>query len=218
MSRIAVFGAGGRAGRWAVTEAAGRGHQVTAVVRDPAKYPELAGDRVTVVAGDVTDPASVAALTAGHDAVISAVFQPGVPAGEFFPAAARALAAGLAASGVNRLLAVGIGTVLEVAPGVPLHDTEGFPSEHRDFSVGHAAELTVWQQAPQELDWLVLAPPPTFLDPEAAGTGRYRTGGTAVLEQPADAPLFRYADLAVALVDEIESPRHHRSLVAVAHG
>ncbi|MDH6139721.1 putative NADH-flavin reductase [Kitasatospora sp. GP30] len=216
--RIAVFGAGGRAGRWAVAEAARRGHEVTAVVRSPAKYPELTADGVTVVAGDVTDRASVTALTAGHDAVISAAGSYDVPADEFFPAAARSLAAGLADSGVRRLVAVGIGTALEAAPGVPLHDTEGFPPEHRGFSIGHAAELTVWQQAPEALDWVVLAPPPTFLDADGERTGRYRTGGTGLLELPADAPLFRYADLAVALVDEAQAPRHHRALVAVAHG
>ncbi|MCC9305607.1 NAD(P)H-binding protein [Kitasatospora sp. RB6PN24] len=216
--RIAVFGAGGGAGRRAVAEAVSRGHAVTAVVPNPATYPGPAADGVVVVAGDVTDQASVAALTAGHDAVISAVHRPGVPADEFFPAAARALTAGLAVSRVRRLVAVGIGTALDAAPGVPLHDTEGFPAEYRAFSIGHAAELAVWQQAPETLDWVVLAPPPTLLDADGERTGRYRTGGTGLLELPADAPPFRYADLAVALVDEAEAPRHHRALVAVAHG
>jgi putative NADH-flavin reductase len=217
MGSIVVFGAGGRAGRWAVAEAAGRGHRVTAVVRNPAGCPVPPGD-VTVVVGDVTDPASVAALTAGHDAVISAAGRLDVPAGEFFPAAARALTAGLTAAGVRRVVGVGIGTALHNEAGVALHDTDALPDEYREFSVGHAAELAVWQQAPEELDWLVVAPPPTFLDADGERTGRYRTGGTGVLELPADAPLFRYADLAVALVDEALEPRHHRSMVAVAHG
>ncbi|AIJ25602.1 NmrA family protein [Amycolatopsis methanolica 239] len=65
-----VFGAGGRAGRQAVAEAARRGHEVTAVVRDPAKHRAL--DGVELVAGDVTDTVSVAALVKDQDAVISA--------------------------------------------------------------------------------------------------------------------------------------------------
>lgn len=36
-----------------------------------------------------------------------------------------------------------------------------------------------------------------------------------MLPAPADAPLFAYADLAIALIDEIETPKHHRALVAV---
>ena len=49
MGEIVVFGAGGRAGRAAVAEARGRGHHVTAVVRDPAKYGDLGAEGVRVV-------------------------------------------------------------------------------------------------------------------------------------------------------------------------
>ncbi|MFD6812102.1 NAD(P)H-binding protein, partial [Streptomyces anthocyanicus] len=70
--KIIVFGAGGRVGRAAVAEAVARGHRVTAVVRDPARHPGLEAPGVTVVRGDVTDPESVAALAAGHDAALHA--------------------------------------------------------------------------------------------------------------------------------------------------
>ncbi|MGQ4433313.1 NAD(P)H-binding protein [Streptomyces sp. SAS_260] len=40
MSRIVVLGAGGRAGRAVTAEALGPGHEVTAVVRDPARFPD----------------------------------------------------------------------------------------------------------------------------------------------------------------------------------
>ncbi|WP_336214066.1 NAD(P)-dependent oxidoreductase [Nonomuraea sp. LPB2021202275-12-8] len=215
MSKIVIFGAGGRAGRHAVTVAADRGHHVTAVVRDPAKYPDLARDGVTVTGGDATDADSVAAVAAGHDAAISAVARLDVPAEEFYAGTAHALLDGLARAGVGRLVLIGIGTTLEIAPGVRLLDTPGFPADARAFSLGHAAELDVLRAADTAIDWLVLAPPATFLDAEAPGTGRYRIGGNQV---PAaeDGALFPYADLAAALVDEIESPKHHRTLVAVA--
>lgn len=41
MSGIVVFGAGGRAGRAVTAEARRRGYEVTAAVRDPARYAEL---------------------------------------------------------------------------------------------------------------------------------------------------------------------------------
>ncbi|MEV4215444.1 NAD(P)H-binding protein [Micromonospora sp. NPDC049662] len=63
---IVIFGAGGRAGRRAVAEARRRGHRVTAVVRDPAAHGDLG--EAHVVAGDVTDAASVARAAAGQDA------------------------------------------------------------------------------------------------------------------------------------------------------
>ncbi|MEO6083533.1 MAG: NAD(P)H-binding protein [Umezawaea sp.] len=216
MSRIVVFGAGGKAGSKAVAEAASRGHQVTAVVRDPAKYAHLASDSVTVVAGDVTDPADVASVAAGHDAVVQAAYQQDLPVDEYFACAATALLDGLANAGVGRLVAVGIGTTLEVAPGVLVHDTEGFPAEGKAFSLGHVAQLEVLKAATGDVDWVVLAPPPAILDAEAEAAGEYRSGGTSVLPAEEGAPAFSYADLAVALIDEIENPKHHRTLVAVA--
>ncbi|MEQ4717169.1 NAD(P)H-binding protein [Nonomuraea sp. B19D2] len=215
MSKIVVFGAGGRAGRRVVAEAAGRGHEVTAVVRDPAKYPALVespGARVRVVAGDVTDLGGVAEAAAGHDAAVQAAARMDMPSEEFYTAAARALTGGLARAGVSRLVALGIGSLLEVSPGVRLVDTPDFPADARAFSLGHAAELEVFEGA--ELDWVVLAPPPVFLDESASRTGRYRIGGGQV---PALEPPLSFADLAVAVVDEVERPAHHRVQVAVSY-
>ncbi|MEO3870821.1 hypothetical protein ABGB18_18580 [Nonomuraea sp. B12E4] len=96
-----------------------------------------------------------------------------------------------------------------------LIDTPGFPAEARAFSLGHAVELAVLAES--GLDWVVLAPPPVILDAEAARTGRYRFGDGRVPERgPAD-PVFSYADLAVALVEEAERPQWHRVQVAVSY-
>ncbi|MFE9854529.1 NAD(P)-dependent oxidoreductase [Streptomyces sp. NPDC005780] len=213
-SRIVVFGAGGRAGRHAVAEAVARGHQVTAVVRDPARYTDLAGAGVTMVAGDVTRADSVAEVAAGHDAAISAAGRLDMPSDAFYVGAAHALLDGLARAEVGRLVLIGIGSTLETAPGVAVHDAPGFPEEARAFSLGHTAELDVLRAAETDIDWLVIAPPPVMLDDKAPRTGRYRTGGEQVIAD--GAPSFSYADLAVALIDEIETPKHRRSLVAVA--
>ncbi|HEY9330851.1 MAG TPA: NAD(P)H-binding protein [Streptomyces sp.] len=213
-SSIVVFGAGGRAGRRAVAEAVARGHRVTAVVRDPDGYTDLAGDGVTIVAGDVTRADSVAEAAAGHDAAISAAGRLDMPSDEFYVSATHALLDGLARAGVGRLVLIGIGSTLETAPGVAVHDAPGFPAEARAFSLGHTAELAALRAAETDIDWLVVAPPPVMLDDTAPRTGRYRTGAGQVMAD--GAPSFSYADLAVALIDEIETPKHHRSLTAVA--
>jgi uncharacterized protein len=213
--KIVIFGAGGRAGRHAVTEAVARGHQVTAVVRDPGKYPDLAGPGVSLAAGDVTRPEDVAAAAAGHDAAVSTVYQDRIPAEEFYVSAARALLGGLAKAGVGRLLVIGIGTMLQTPEGTVLYDTPGFPEEARSLSLGHAAQASVLQAESAGIDWLVVVPPPVVLDDDASRTGCYRISGAQLLAGGQEEKPFSYADLAVAVIDEIEVPRHHRVLAAV---
>ncbi|MEU4832239.1 NAD(P)H-binding protein [Streptosporangium sp. NPDC023615] len=203
MSDVIVFGAGGRAGRTAVHEARRRGHRVTAVVRDPARHGDLAADGVRVVAGDITDADAVARLAPGHDAAIAAAYDFGTPPDVFFAAAARALLDGLARAGVPRLVSVGLASVLETASGTLLMDTPGYPQEYRSFSLGHAAGNEVLRASGTGIDWLVVSPSGDF-DHGGPRTGRYRRA-------PAEAgSRISYADFAIALLDEIDSPSHHR--------
>ncbi|MCZ2524112.1 NAD(P)-dependent oxidoreductase [Streptomyces sp. HB2AG] len=193
--RIIVFGSGGRVGREAVAEARRRGHDVTAARRAD---------------GDVTDPAAVARLAAGHDAAIVAVYEPGARPGEFFPAAARALAEGLTAAGVERLVSVGLASVLPTASGDLLMDTPGYPQEWREFYVGHAAGTEALRAAaPQALDWVVLSPAGDF-DREGEPSGGY-----AVAPAAADS-LITPGDFARALLDEAETPTLHRTHAGVS--
>jgi putative NADH-flavin reductase len=208
MSRIVVFGAGGRAGRAAVAEARRRGHQVTAVVREPGKYGGLAADGVRLAAGDVTDVDSVARVAEGHDAAISAVYDAGAEPAAFFTAAARALIDGLPQAGVGRLLVVGLASVLRDASGVALMDTPGYPQEYRSFYLAHAAGADVLRAANTELDWLVASPAGDF-DHSGVRTGQYRM---AVADAESR---VSYADLAVALLDEIDTPKHHRTHLGI---
>jgi putative NADH-flavin reductase len=96
------------------------------------------------VAGAATDPASVAAIAANHDAVISAVYRADIEPETFFVAAASALLTGAAKAGVPRLVAVSLGTVL---PGTP-----DLPTEHRPFTDARQAELHAFQQTDTDLD------------------------------------------------------------------
>jgi putative NADH-flavin reductase len=202
---IVVFGAGGRAGRQAVAEAHRRGHQVTAVVRDLAGHSGLTD--VRVVAGDVTDGVSIEHAAAGHDAAISAAVDLSVPPHDFFTASSRALTTGLAKAGVRRLVVVGLASIMPGASGAPLMDEPGYPNEYRTFYLGHAAGLNELRTC--DLDWAYVAPAGDF-DHDGTRTGRYR-----VAEHGDPASRITYADFAIALLDEIEAPRHHRAAVSV---
>ncbi|MBV6701794.1 NAD(P)-dependent oxidoreductase [Kitasatospora aureofaciens] len=202
---IVIFGAGGRVGRQAVAEARRRGHRVTAVVRDPAGHGKL--DDVRVAGGDVTDAASIAHAAAGHDAAISAAVNLSVPPHEFFTASSRALTAGLAKAGVHRLVVAGLASILPGASGAPLMDEPGYPNEYRSFYLGHAAGLDELRTS--GLDWAYVAPAGDF-DHDGTSTGRYQ-----VADHGDPASRITHADFAIALLDEIESPRHHSTTVSV---
>ncbi|WP_030661318.1 NAD(P)-dependent oxidoreductase [Streptomyces rimosus] len=206
---IVVFGAGGRAGRQAVAEAQRRGHRVTAVVRDPAAHGGGPAG-VRTVAGDVTDPLSVARTAAGHDAAINAAVDLSAAPAEFFTASSRALITGLAQAGVGRLVAVGLASVMPGPSGTLLMDEPGYPNEYRSFYLGHAAGLEELRTS--GLNWAYVAPAGDF-DHDGARTGRYRITGHG---DPADR--ISYADFAIALLDEAETPRHHRAAVCVREG
>lgn len=206
MSKIVIFGAGGRAGRQAVAEARRRGHDVTAVVRDPARYRDVAD----AVAGDVTSAADVAALAAGHDAAINAaaVYGEGTDPEAFFTGAARALVAGLGQAGVDRLVAVGLSALLPAPDGTQVLDA--IPAEFRPFCLAHAAGLEVLRAEDSGLDWVYVSPVGDF-DHDGARTGRYEIGEHGDLSVK-----ISYADFAVALLDEVENRRHVRVHLAVA--
>ncbi|MHC5906339.1 NAD(P)-dependent oxidoreductase [Streptomyces sp. S6] len=204
MDGIVVFGAGGRAGRAVCAEARRRGLAVAGVVRDPARYPELGADGMTVVRGDVTDPRAVLAGTAGRWAVVQAAagFEPG-----FFVRAVDAL---LTAEGVARLVVLGLFADLVGPDGRPMMEGAAVPPEHLAYAREHAAGLARLREVGGGVDWAVLTPGGELT--EGPVGGRYVVGGDQV---PEGAPGLSYADLAVAVVDEVEVPTLRRTRGAV---
>ncbi|GAB2842387.1 NAD(P)-dependent oxidoreductase [Actinocorallia aurea] len=204
---LVVFGAGGRAGRRAVAEGLRRGHRVTAVVRDPARHPDVP-EGARIVAGDVTDPSDVDRAAAGHDAAVNAAAELNADPHAFFTSASRALSAGLVSAGVGRLVAVGLSPVLPGPSGVPLVDEADYPPEHLPFILGHAAGLAELRSA--TFDWLYAAPTGDF-DHTGTPTGHYTTTPHS---DPAN--LITYPDFALALLDQIDTPTHHRTTLSIA--
>lgn len=218
--RIAVLGAGGRAGRAAVEEAHARGHRVVAIVRDPQRYPDLARERITVVRGDALDPGSVVAATAGCDAIVAAVTPFTAPPDSFegFDASYyERVADGLIAAGqggARRILVVSLFATLDLPDGRPVFDdSRAFPAELRPFAAAHAAGTARLTASDPDVDWLALAPPPQLI-PGGPRTGHYRLGDHTV-DLATEASLS-YADLAIAILDEIERPTRHREHIAVS--
>ena len=203
MANISLIGAAGHAGSRILKELSDRGHSVTAIGRNAAKIPALAG--VTATAGDVADEAGLARLLAGHDAVVSAV--------RFSDSDAATLIAAVRASGVKRYLVVGGAGSLEVAPGQRLVDQPDFPAVYKAEAT-KGAEFLDLLRGVTDLDWTFLSPSAMFVP--GARTGTFRLGGDALLTNETGSSIS-FEDYAIALVDEIEKPEHIRRRFTVGY-
>ncbi|MBD0691589.1 NAD(P)-dependent oxidoreductase [Streptomyces sp. CBMA123] len=211
--RITVFGATGNVGRRVVTEALSRGHDVTAVTRDPAK-PHGLPSTVTLAVGDASTPGDVARLAAGQDLVITAT-RPAPGREHELAATTRGLLAGLAGTGV-RLLAVGGAGSLTVpgTDGTILVESPGFPAEIRPIALACSAQLDLYR-ADEQVDWTYLSPA-ALLEP-GVRTGRFRLGRDELLLDAEGNSAISMEDLAVVLLDEAEQPVHRRARFTAAY-
>ena len=178
------------------------------MVRDPSRYGGLADGGVRITAGDVTDVADVAALAAGHDAAINTAAA--IDPETFFTSTAHALIKVLRQAGVDRLVTVGLASLLPGPDGTRLLDMPDFPAEFRPFCLAHAAGLEALRAEAATLDRVYVSPAGDF-DHEGERTGHYE-----IREHGDTAARISYADFALVLLDEAETPRHHRSHLAVA--
>jgi putative NADH-flavin reductase len=212
--KVALIGATGFVGTPVLAELLNRGHQVTVLARNPAKLAAQPG--LTVVAADALDAAQVAAAVAGHDAVVSA-YNPGwsePQIHDLFLQGSDAIVEGVKRAGLKRLLVVGGAGSLFVAPGVQLVDTPPFPAEYKQGALA-AREALNRLKLETTLDWSFVSPPIGLVP--GARTGQYRTGLDNLLPGVGDAPAgISVADLAVAMVDELETPRHVQQRFTVA--
>lgn len=206
--KIALIGATGFIGSHVLKELVGRGHEVTAISRNPEK---LVTDNklVTSKKGDVLNEEEVAKLVEGHDAVISA-YNPGWTNPDLyneFLQGARAIQAGVKKSGVKRLLVVGGAGSLEVAPGLQLIDTPQFPQEYK-AGAGAAREYQNILKKETELNWTFLSPAiEMHQGTSGVKKGIYRTGLDNPVFDENGRSILSVEDLAVAIVDEIEKPQ-----------
>jgi putative NADH-flavin reductase len=215
--KIALIGATGFVGKAVLEELLQRGHSVTTLLRSLTRLAPQ--PHLTTVVADAYDAGTVAAAVHGHDAVVSA-FNPGWNEPDLYEQFLRgsvAIEQGVAASGVRRLLVVGGAGSLYVAPGVQLVDTPDF-AEHVPPNVVPGAraarDALTALRGNMSLDWTFLSPPALL----AAGerSGNYRLGHEDLLMEGDRPAGISVADLAVAIVDELETPRHVRARFTVA--
>lgn len=201
--KIALIGATGQAGSRILQELLNRGHQVTAIARHPDKVPAHAG--VVAKQGDVLDRASLVTLLEGHDAAVSSV--------KFKDSDPPLLIQAVRQAGVGRYIVVGGAGSLELSPGLREVDSPNFPPHVRPEALKGADFLE--QLRASDLDWTFISPSRIFF--AGARTNRFRLGKDQLLVDQNGKSSISFEDYAVALVDELETPKHRRMRFTVGY-
>lgn len=208
--KITIYGGTGRAGSRICHEALSRGHQVTVVARNPAAMPSGLG--VTVVAGDLSDVGRIAQQIQGAGAVISAYAPPPQDTDELVTVTRRLVEA-VAQAAVPRLLVVGGAGSLNVAPGLTLIESGYLPAAWIPIAQSHAKTLELLRAS--AINWTYLSPAAYFEPGER--TGHFRSALDDLLTAENGVSHVSMEDYAVAMMDEIEQPRHIRQRFSVGY-
>jgi uncharacterized protein len=209
--KVALYGATGKSGSRILKELVARGHSVTAIVRNPAKLPHP-GAGVRVKQDDLSDPKKIAAAIDGADAVISAYAPPPDDVDAIVGVTQRQADA-LSHRPGARLMVVGGAGGLNVAPGVTLVDSGYLPEAYLPIAKAHIKALGVLKAS--TIDWTYLAPAAYFMPGER--TGKFRLGTDELIANEHQESRISMEDYAIALVDELEKPRHRRQRFSVGY-
>jgi len=216
--KVAVIGATGFVGKAILRELLDRDHMVTGIARHPEKlgfrHPEL-----VMKAGDVLEVQQLASLLRGQDAVISA-YNPGWTDPDIYEdylKGAQAIEEGVRAAGVIRFIVSGGAGSLEISPGKQLVDQPDFPSP---FKAAASAVRDYLEQLKkvQDLEWTFFSPA-ILMNPSTSGRrkGAYRTGLDQPVYDTSGQSVISVEDLAVAIVDELQEPKHIRQRFTAAY-
>ena len=218
VKNVLLIGATGFVGSAILNELVNRGHKVTAIVRDAKSLADKQG--VEAVVADATDPDTLARLAAGKDAVISA-YNPGWANPRQYEETLEnypKIVEGAKRAGVERLLIVGGAGTLFVKPGLRLVDTGTLPEAWLPGvkSLGEFYLNTLMQE--NDIDWIFLSPAANLgnLQP-GIRTGKYRVGKDDLLVDAEGNSFISVEDYAVAMIDELETPKHHKERFTVAY-
>lgn len=215
--KIALLGATGFVGSRLLTEALSRGHQVTAIVRHPAKLTEKS-DLLTVVTGDINDATQLPEQLAGHDIVLSA-FNPGWDNPNIYHdslAGLKALEKATEEAGVARYLVIG-GAGSLYLDGKQLVDGPEFPAAIKPGATAARDYLNVLKQN-TTLDWTFFSPA-IEMHPgiDTGRTGHYRLGTESPVFNAEGRSILSGEDLAVAVLDEVQKHQFSRQRFTAAY-
>jgi putative NADH-flavin reductase len=154
----------------------------------------------------------IASILVGADAIISAYAPPAEDTDQLLGVTEREIAA-VKKSGNIRLLVVGGAGSLEVAPGVTVLSSGHLPAEWLPIATAHEKALRLLESS--DIDWTYLSPA-AFFEP-GERTGKFRLGLNDLIADEKGNSRISLEDYAIALVDELENPRHRRQRFSIGY-
>jgi putative NADH-flavin reductase len=210
--KLTILGATGATGTCLVEQAVAAGHEVTAIVRDPARLAVPAHQRLQTVTADVMDPASITPAVAGADAVICALGPRGTGPTTVIQDSVRSIIQAMQKTGTRRLVQVS-GSVVADEGESPYMRYLLKPVARRTFLRHVCADM---RRAEDEirasnLDWTIFRPPSLTSKP---ASGTYRTAIDRNL--PHGFTISR-ADLAACMLTLLDDPSAVHRHIAIAN-
>ncbi len=206
---VLIIGSTGGTGRRLVLQAIERGYHVTAFARNPDAV-VIRHDALTIVQGDVMDPASLERAVPGCDAVLSALGSRSLKRSPVIAQGTRNLIAAMETAGVRRLVcetSLGVGDskgqlgFFYDAIIVPLVLREALLDKEEQEAIIRASSL----------DWVIVRPSGLTDDPR---TGRY-SAWTGQRQQRITGRIAR-ADVADCMLDQVTDDRWLRQAVNIS--
>lgn len=215
--KIALIGATGFVGTAVLTEALARGHQVSAIARQPEALKTQ--KHLTIIQSDVMDRDKLAEVLKGSDIVISA-YNPGWQNSNIYSdylKGAQSIQEAVKLSGVKRLIVVGGAGSLFIAPNLQLVDSPEFPKEWKEGALAARDYLNIIREE-KELEWTYLSPAIEMNQGSPhERRGTYRTELDHPVVDTDNRSFITVEDLAVAIVDEVESAQHIRQRFTIGY-
>lgn len=212
MTTIVVIGGTGFAGSAIVEEATRRGHHVVSLSRT---LPPHAVDGVEYRRGDA---AAAGPLIADADVVIGALSPRGATAGTL-PDTYAVIASQAADRGARLIVVGGFGSLRPAVDAPRFAETDAMPPQVLPEAREMLEVLKVLQNTPATLDWVFVSPAQQFGAYRPAGPARdgYRLGNDVALLNDDGTSTLEASDFALAILDEVDRPAHHRDHISVAN-
>jgi len=210
--KLTIFGASGATGTCLVRQALGAGHEVTAVVRDPARLTVPGQPRLHVITADVMDPAAISPALADADAVITSIGSHGTGPSTLRQDSTRSIIQAMGKTGARRLLFISGSIVTDQGESPYLRYLIKPVVRHTFLRHANADFLATEREIrASDLDWTIFRPPSLTNKP---ARGIYRV---AVDRNLPHCFSITRADLSACMLSALDDPATiHRHICAAS--